>query len=299
MHSSQNEQDSRFYGKFAFVPVLEPSNQQEAYDMVFDGFELSEKYKVPVMLRITTRLAHSRSGVKRRKALPQNILTLPSDPRQFVLLPAIARKRYHSLLGIYESIRDEKITASYNEYTRRGDRRKGIIAFGLANNYLAESYRDFELPYSTLKIVTYPVNGSLFNEIANDCDEILVLEDGYPIMEELLKGILPGGKKIMGRLDGSIPREGELNPDIVSKALGLPVLMGAEIPSIVKMRPPSFCKGCGHADMYLALIEALGNYTPGRVFSDIGCYTLGALPPYNAINSCVDMGASVTMAVGA
>lgn len=299
MHSSQNEQDSRFYGKFAFVPVLEPSNQQEAYDMVFAGFELSEKYRVPVMLRITTRLAHSRSGVARRKPLSQNGLTLPSDPRQFVLLPAIARKRYHSLLGIYESIREEKITASYNSYTKRGDRRKGIIAFGLANNYLMESYRDTEIPYSTLKIVSYPVNNSLFTQIANDCDEILVLEDGYPIMEELLKGILPGGKKILGRLDGSIPREGELNPDIVSKALGLPVSMGGEIPSIVRMRPPSFCKGCGHADMYLALMEALRSYTPGRVFSDIGCYTLAALPPYNAINSCVDMGASVTMAVGA
>lgn len=299
MHSSQNEQDSRFYGKFAFVPVLEPSNQQEAYDMVFTGFELSEKYRVPVMIRITTRLAHSRSGVTRRKPIAQNGLTLPSDPRQFVLLPAIARKRYHSLLGIYESIREEKVTASYNSYIKRGDRRKGIIAFGLANNYLMESYRDSEIPYSTLKIVAYPVNNSLFEQIANDCDEILVLEDGYPIMEELLKGILPGGKKILGRLDGSIPRVGELNPDIVSKALGLPVSMGAEIPSIVRMRPPSFCKGCGHADMYLALMEALGSYTPGRVFSDIGCYTLAALPPYNAINSCVDMGASVTMAVGA
>ncbi len=299
MHSSQNEQDSRFYGKFAFVPVLEPSNQQEAYDMVFDGFELSEKYRVPVMLRITTRLAHSRSGVVRREAKPQNTLTLPSDPRQFVLLPAIARKRYHFLLGIYESIREEKITASYNLYTKRADRRLGVIAFGLANNYLAESYRDSEIPYSTLKIVTYPVNDILFNQIANDCDEILVLEDGYPIMEELLKGILHGGKKIRGRLDGSIPREGELNPDIVSMALGQPVSMGTEIPSIVKMRPPSFCKGCGHADMYLALMDALADYTPGRVFSDIGCYTLAALPPYNAINSCVDMGASVTMAVGA
>jgi len=299
MHSSQNEQDSRFYGKFAFVPVFEPSNQQEAYDMVFDGFELSEKYRVPVMLRITTRLAHSRSGVERRSLKAQNALSLPTDPRQFILLPAIARKRYHSLLGIYESIREDKLPASYNKYTKRSDKKLGVIAFGLANNYLLESYSNHEIPYSTLKIVTYPVDNTLFNSIADDCDELLVLEDGYPIMEELLKGILPGGKKIKGRLDGSIPRVGELNPDIVAQSLGLPVTKGAEVPSIVRMRPPSFCKGCGHADMYLALMEALKDYSPGRVFSDIGCYTLAALPPYNAINSCVDMGASVTMAIGA
>lgn len=299
MHSSQNEQDSRFYGKFAFVPVLEPSDQQEAYDMIFDGFEISEKYKVPVMLRITTRLAHSRSGVERRNALTQNKITLPSDPRQFVLLPAIARRRYHGLLGIYESLRNEKIAAAHNVYTRGIDRRLGVIAFGLANNYLMENYPDRKIPYNVLKVCAYPVADELFAAIASESDELLILEDGYPIMEELMKGILPGGKKIKGRLDGSVPREGELNPDIVAKALGLPVSKGGEVPSIVKMRPPSFCKGCGHADMYLALHEALAGYTPGRVFSDIGCYTLGALPPYNAINSCVDMGASVTMAVGA
>ncbi|MFO7722768.1 MAG: indolepyruvate ferredoxin oxidoreductase, partial [Bacteroidales bacterium] len=94
MHSSQNEQDSRFYGKFAMIPVLEPSNQQEAYDMVIYGFDLSEKYRIPVMLRITTRLAHSRSGVVRRAPRPQNEIRLPENLRQYVLLPAIARKQY-------------------------------------------------------------------------------------------------------------------------------------------------------------------------------------------------------------
>jgi indolepyruvate ferredoxin oxidoreductase, alpha subunit len=299
MHSSQNEQDSRFYAKFGFVPVLEPSDQQEAYDMVFDGFALSEKHKVPVMLRITTRLAHSRSGVTRRESLKQNSLTLPSDPRQFILLPAIARKRYHGLLGTYEMLREEALLNRYNRYTQGKDRSRGIIAFGLANNYLMENFPDREVPYNVLKISAYPIDNMLFKAIADESDELLILEDGYPIMEELLKGILPGGKKILGRLDGTIPREGELNPDIIARALGIVSSVGAEVPGLVRMRPPSFCKGCGHADVYLALHEALEGYTPGRVFSDIGCYTLGALPPYNAINSCVDMGASVTMAVGA
>jgi len=100
-------------------------------------------------------------------------------------------------------------------------------------------------------------------------------------------------------MDGTIPRDGELNPSIVARALGMPVSPIKKVPDLVKMRPPSFCKGCGHSDTFLALTEALKKYGPGRVFSDIGCYTLGALPPYNAINSCVDMGASVTMAIGA
>jgi indolepyruvate ferredoxin oxidoreductase alpha subunit len=99
-------------------------------------------------------------------------------------------------------------------------------------------------------------------------------------------------------MDATVPRDGELNPALVGKALGLNVKVGREVPEIVKMRPPSFCKGCGHADMFNSLNEAIKPYGPGKVFSDIGCYTLAALPPYNAINSCVDMGASVTMAVG-
>ena len=102
MHSSQNEQDSRFYGKFAFVPCFEPSNQQEAYDMVFDAFKVSEKYKLPVLFRITTRLAHSRAGIDLKPPLTENKLTLPVDPLQFVLLPAIARQKYKSLLLSYE-----------------------------------------------------------------------------------------------------------------------------------------------------------------------------------------------------
>src|SRR4030042_1884827 len=107
MHSSQNEQDSRFYGKFALVPVFEPRNQQEAYDMVFDAFDLSEKFRLPVLLRITTRLAHSRAAVGRRPAEPEKKFRLPSDPRQFVLLPAMARMNYKALLSTYESLKYE------------------------------------------------------------------------------------------------------------------------------------------------------------------------------------------------
>lgn len=114
MHSSQNEQDSRFYGKFALVPCFEPSNQQEAYEMVFDAFETSEKYKLPVLFRITTRLAHSRASVLLRESLPEKKLQLPHDPLQFVLLPAIARKKYKVLLSSYESLKYEIRISKYN-----------------------------------------------------------------------------------------------------------------------------------------------------------------------------------------
>ena len=139
----------------------------------------------------------------------------------------------------------------------------------------------------------------LIKDITDRCEEVLILEEGYPMVEESLRGILDNGIKVSGRLDGTVPRDGELNPSIVAKAIGFQSVKGKAVPGLVKMRPPSFCAGCGHADMFNAINEALKAYSPGRVFSDIGCYTLAALPPYNAINSCVDMGASITMAIGA
>jgi indolepyruvate ferredoxin oxidoreductase alpha subunit len=299
MHSSQNEQDSRFYSKFATVPCFEPSNQQEAYDMIFDAFETSEKYRVPVMVRITTRLAHSRASVLLRELIPENKLTLPVDSVQFVLLPAIARKKYKTLLANYESIRYDIRLSRYNSFKDGRKRDLGIIACGIAYNYLMENINTSVDDFPVLKIASYPFPKDLIQELTGRCSEVLILEEGAPMVEEALRGILDNGLKIYGRLDGTLPRDGELNPALVAKALGLPVSYGQDVPSCVKMRPPSFCQGCGHADMFNALKEAVKPYGPGRVFSDIGCYTLGALPPYSAINSCVDMGASVTMALGA
>jgi indolepyruvate ferredoxin oxidoreductase alpha subunit len=299
MHSSQNEQDSRFYGKFAMVPCFEPSNQQEAYEMVFDAFETSEKYKIPVLLRITTRLAHSRASVTLRDAIPEKKLSLPADPVQFVLLPAIARKKYKSLISSYESVRYDIRLSKYNTFKDGKNRDLGIIVCGIAYNYLIENIGEANKKIPVLRIAAYPFSKDLIKDITSRCKEILVLEEGAPFVEESLRGILDDGIKIYGRLDGTVPRDGELNPSLVAQALGLPVETGKEVPSLVKMRPPSFCKGCGHADVFNSLIEAVKPYGQGHVFSDIGCYTLAALPPYSAINSCVDMGASVTMAVGA
>lgn len=300
MHSSQNEQDSRFYGKFALVPILEPSNQQEAYDMVHYGFEISERFKLPVMMRIATRLAHSRSGIERKEdQKPQNDLKIPENPMQFILLPANARKQYKELLAKYNDTAQASEESGYNKYFDGKDRSIGIIACGLAYNYLMENYPDRKVPHPVLKICQYPMPRKMVEKIYDDCDELIILEDGAPFVEEMLKGYLAKGKKIKGRLDGTIPRDGELNPNIVAVGLGLEDTIGKPVPELVVGRPPSMCIGCSHIDSYNALNEAMEDYSKGRVFADIGCYTLGAMPPFNAINSCVDMGASITMAKGA
>ena len=299
MHSSQNEQDSRFYGKFAMIPVLEPTNQQEAYNMVRYGFGISEKYGIPVLLRITTRLAHSRSGVIRQEVLPQNDLHLPGNPKQFILLPANARKQYKTLLHNQALFEEESENSAFNEYQDGSDKSLGVIVCGIAYNYLFENFQEVDFPYPLLKIGQYPLPIKLIRRLYRECESIMVLEEGYPLLEELLRGIMDDGKKIKGRLDGTIPRDGELNPNIVAHAFGMHEEYGLPVPSIVRSRPPSLCKGCPHIYSYNALNEALSLYSKGRVFSDIGCYTLGALEPYGAINTCVDMGASITMAKGA
>ena len=300
MHSSQNEQDSRFYGKFAMLPILEPGNQQEAYDMVHEGFSLSERLKLPVLIRITTRLAHSRAVVKRsQKVVGQNQIRLPDNPMQYILLPVSARKRYKELLAKQEKVISEAEGSRFNHWTDGPDRSLGIIAAGIALNYLLENYDDRKCPHPVVKIGQYPMPRTMMEKLYSSCERILVLEDGYPFIEELLRGYLNDGKKIVGRMDGTLPMEGELNPGKVARALGLPLQPGLPVPEGIVSRPPSLCKGCPHIFSFNALNEAVSSFSKGRVFSDIGCYSLGALAPYQAINSLVDMGASITMAKGA
>ena len=190
-------------------------------------------------------------------------------------------------------------SSDFNQYREGKDKSLGVITCGIAYNYLFENFQDREFPYPLLKIGQYPVPRKMIEKLYSECNTILILEEGYPILEELLRGLLDDGKKIKGRMDGTVPRDGELNPNIVARAFGLDEDYGFDVPGLVKSRPPSLCKGCPHIYSYNALNEALNLYSKGRVFSDIGCYTLGALEPYGAINTCVDMGASITMAKGA
>jgi indolepyruvate ferredoxin oxidoreductase alpha subunit len=228
----------------------------------------------------------------------ENEMNLPKDKQQFVLLPGIARQRYKMLLNNQEKFEAASEDSPFNKYTEGNDKSLGIIACGLGYNYLMENYPNGDCPYSVLKVSQYPLPRKMVEKITSECDKILVLEEGYPVVEELLKGYL-GKEAVIGRLDGTLSRDGELNPDHVAKALGMEVKEGMPVPNLVASRPPALCVGCSHHDVYDALNEVVAEYGQGRVFSDIGCYTLGALAPYRAINSCVDMGASITMAKGA
>ena len=301
MHSSQNEQDSRFFGKFAMIPVLEPSNQQEAYDAVFYGFELSEKFQLPVMLRITTRLSHSRSGIVQKTTMGQKPVSLPLNPMQFMLLPAYARKYYHRLVEIQSELENASEASPFNQLQINKLGATGVLACGLGFNYLMENISEDLSDYNILKIAQYPLPRKLVEKLFENSSKVLVLEEGYPIYEELLRGYLPNEKSIPieGRLDHVVSREGELTPDNVAIALGLIKGSALSLDPVVTSRPPSLCQGCSHHDVYDALNAALANVEERQVFADIGCYTLGALPPYHAVNTCVDMGASVTMAKGA
>ncbi|MBQ3616794.1 MAG: indolepyruvate ferredoxin oxidoreductase [Bacteroidales bacterium] len=296
MHSSQNEQDSRFYGDFAMITILEPSTQQQAYDMAYSAFEISEKTGLPVLIRITTRLAHSRSTVETKELKSENEVHFPADPRQFVLLPAIAKRRYANLLKMQEVLGDNSEKSTFNTF-EDANSKTGIVACGIAYNYLKETFNG-AIPYPTLHIGQYPLPIKQIEKLAEKCDEIIVVEEGYPFVEQKIKGISQK-IKIKGKLDGTLPRQGELNPDITNAAFGIKSKNQYVTPELVSPRPPALCQGCSHADMYEVLNQVMQEMGSNRVFGDIGCYTLGALPPYVAINSTVDMGASITMAKGA
>ena len=294
MHSSQNEQDSRFYAKFALVPAFEPSNQQEAYDMMATAFAYSETIKEPVVMRIVTRLAHSRAAVEVDEAQAENPLNVCTG--RWVLLPGIAKERYVDLIAMQPDMLHASETSVYNKIEKGGTKKLGIIACGIGYNYVKEAVGD---DANILKISQYPIPVEKVKQLAAENDSILVVEDGQPVVEEQLAGILGAGYPIKGRLTGDLPRTGELNPDHVAKALGKetgPVFAKAQN---LAGRPPQLCQGCGHRDVYTALNQVLAEYPDYRVFGDIGCYTLGALPPFKALASCVDMGASITMAKGA
>jgi len=201
MHSSQNEQDSRQYGNFALLPVFEPSNQQEAYDMPRKAFELSEKYHIPVMLRVTTRLAHSRAGVIQQELLPENEFKLPEDHYQFMLLPAFSRKKYRAHLDKLPELERESEESEFNSYFEGKDKSKGIIACGLAYNYIMENYKNEECPFPILKICQYPLPRKMVEKLADSVDEILIFEEGQPVVEAELKGYLGRGITVHGRLE--------------------------------------------------------------------------------------------------
>ena len=307
MHSSQDEQDSRFYGKFAMVPIFEPSNQQEAYDMMQEAFEYSERICLPVLMRVTTRMAHSRAVVEvKEEAREQNEKNYNAVAANWVLLPANARKRNDKVTAQQQELEEDAAKSTYNKLIglmspmgHMGKHPLGVIASGIGYNYVMECLSSLpEASYPILKISQYPLPKKLVRRMMDECEHVLIVEEGQPFIEDMVRGVSEANN-IHGKLDGTLPRTGELNPDIVKKALGMECGQCFDPCADVAPRPPALCQGCGHRDVYAALNEVLKEYDNPRVFGDIGCYTLGFLPPFRAIHSCVDMGASITMAKGA
>lgn len=299
MHSSQNEQDSRFYGKFAMIPILEPSSQQEAYDMMAHAFELSESLKLPVLMRVVTRLAHSRAEIVVRESQSQKALCPDNDRNHWVLLPAIARRQYAALVEKQTLLLEHAEKSLYNSSELSGKKsRLGVLACGIAYNYVMENDPQ-ALGVSVLKVSQYPLPEQTIKNFAAQCETLLIAEDGQPMVEEQVKALLGADYPVIGRLTGDLPRTGELTPDSVGAALGVVGEPSYDNAQYVVPRPPALCQGCGHRDVYDALNAVAAEYADARIFGDIGCYTLGALPPFRAIDSCVDMGASITMAKGA
>jgi indolepyruvate ferredoxin oxidoreductase alpha subunit len=300
MHSSQNEQDSRCYADFARVIALEPANQQQAYEMTREAFDLSERFRIPVMIRLVTRLAHSRAIVTTAEPRAENALSKSADRAGWILLPGNARRQWRSLLDRQADFRAWSDATPHNVLTLRPAARLGVITTGLGLNYYLENADDLDRPASHLHIGAYPAPAGKVRQLASVVDRLLLLEEGYPFVERALRGLIPPAIPIAGKETGEVPSDGELTPDIVRAALGLPRRRGVTLEGLsLPDRPPQLCAGCPHGDTFNAVKKALAACETALVTSDIGCYTLGALPPYSAVESCVCMGASVGMAKGA
>ncbi|MDR2500854.1 MAG: indolepyruvate ferredoxin oxidoreductase [Treponema sp.] len=318
MHSSQNEQDSRFYADFAMIPCLEPRNQQEAYTMAREAFDLSERFQLPVLLRLTTRLSHARAQITLAEARERRAPAKAADRTRWMLLPAYARRNYRSLIEKQRDIQAWSTGCPANRLEMPDDTVRdhslAVITAGLGGNYYEENREDFiasrggRIP-PRLHIGAYPLPVESIRRLCAKAERALVLEEGQPFIEVRLRGVLPQPLIITGRLDASgapVSRTGELDPDTARQSLGLPPR-----PSLINRgtalglpqlpnRPPQLCQGCPHGDSYAAIKEAIKTLPPEKVAvtGDIGCYSLGANPPYGIPETIVCMGASIGMAKG-
>jgi len=309
MHSSQNEQDSRFYSGFAMVPCLEPRSQQEAYDMVREAFDVSECFNIPVILRLVTRLAHARAGVQTRNGKPQNSVSKTQDKSNWMLIPSFARINYESLLNKQKLLEEWSYQHPVNKLILNNTKNKkndlAVITSGLGGNYYEENLDDFlnmrkkqgKPAPNQLHIGAYPLPEKKIRMLCENADEVLIIEEGQPFIAQKVFGIT-------SRNITPVIKTGELDPDNVRKALGLPPRKSIKFNSEqLAPRPPVLCQGCPHTDSYNAINKAVKalDPRPGHpdvgINSDIGCYSLGA--SMNAIESIVCMGACVGMAKGA
>ena len=312
MHSSQNEQDTRYLADFANLPLLEPSTPQEVYDFTIKAFALSEKLKLPVVVRLVTRLAHSRGEVSVLKTSlkPESIGIPPiSEKFSWVLVPSIARVRYKELRRKMPSLYEE--AKKFNSLQSFPSAKVGVITSGMGSAYFYQYKKNNNISdekYNHLNVKAYPLDMDLLHTLVKISDTIYVFEENYPYLEDMLIPYCNSKCVVRGRRDQTVPVDGELNISLIRQALENRQLDGkvdenlfTKISSLIEIRPPKLCEGCGHRDTYQAITTALKNIgiDDPRIFGDIGCYSLGVQPPYFGIHTLVDMGASLSMAFGA
>lgn len=285
MHSSQNEQDNRHYAIASKVPMLEPADSAEAYAFVKAAFGLSEEYDTPILFRMTTRVCHAQGVVElgQREEVPLKVYA--KNFEKFVALPNNARKRHPVVEARLEKMAAFGRDCPFNRI-EWGTKELGIVTSGVSYQYVKEVFPDV----SILKYgLTYPLNLDLAREFAKEVKTLVVIEEGDPILENTLRaaGItVHQGKDKTGLL-------GELSVDRLRRAFGFPVKEGLKTPIAVPNRPPSLCAGCSHRGVFFGL-----KMEKATVMGDIGCYTLGALPPLSAIDTCICMGASISGSTG-
>lgn len=281
MHSSQNEQDSRHYAVSAKVPMVEPADSQECIDFVKAAYEISEQFDAPVILRTCTRVAHSQSIVEtgERTELPLRLYT--KDPKKYVMMPANAVGRHVFVEERMQKLAEFAETSGLNR-VEMGDPKIGIVTAGICYQYVKEAFPQA----SVLKLgMVHPMPVRMIQEFAKQVEMLYVVEELDPVIEThcRVNGIrVDGGKNLFGLL-------GELSQRKVAQALGKecpePVLFGEQVP----VRPPVLCPGCPHRGLFYVLSKL-----KVMVSGDIGCYTLGALPPLGALDTTICMGASIS-----
>lgn len=291
LSSSQNEQDSRYWGRFAHVPVFEPADSQEAYAMTLDAFALSEQFQVPVILRMTTRINHVKSIVTVGERVPHTGAGFRKDPARYVMVPGNAGKRIPLMFQRDRDLRALAETSPLNFIEPGSDRRVGFITSGPAYMHVKEAFP--EAPVLKLGF-SCPAPFEKCRELAALVDQVVVVEEVEPLLETELKaqGIAVIGKDIL-------PLQGELSPVVLKPAIARllgEVLPDTEAAAALQLfpRPPTMCVACPHLGVYYTLSQVRNLNISG----DIGCYTLGAGHPWQAMDTCVSMGASMGIALG-
>jgi len=315
IHSSQNEQDNRFYGKMSFLPILEPSSPQEAKDLVKRAFELSEALELPVILRTTTRTAHVRGPVQ-LEALPdapKGLGRFQKDARRWVLVPGTARLRRKVLLERFEQASAISEGFEFNEIIGSGD--VGIVASGVSRGYVWDALHDMDCTnqVSFLSLVmTHPLPEKTIVNFAQNKKMLLVVEELEPFLEEEIRSVLQKNgvtTPVYGKNGAYLPRMSEFNPAqvraAIAKFLGHSLVQQGplQLPDMppLPMRPPALCKGCPHTETYNLIKEVvhdLGLNEDVLYPTDIGCYTLGVMPPIQMADYLICMGSSVGSSAG-